>query len=236
MTTDQRKSLMAKLWPAACRAQGWKASDRGLRLRVLGEALGHPISTANAIQTEPEFDTVKAHLLKLAYNLQGAMESGHPEIGRARRLRTKIIELVRCLNLYTDGEAYAREIIRDGTHRAGCDVTAFDQVPLDRLLEELEAKPRWRKKGDKWIERPSQLDQMLMTLSGRLNGKDGFRKQAGHTVHDMLIRAGLPCDCKACWNAAMAAQFQQQAEEEVRFEDLDPQMDADERRSAEVPF
>jgi hypothetical protein len=38
----------------------------------------------------------------------------------------------------------------------------------------------------------------LMTLNGRLNGKTGFRAKAGHSVHDMLIAAGLPCACKEC--------------------------------------
>jgi hypothetical protein len=224
MTSAQRIYLMADLWPSACRAQGWNADDRDLRLNVLSEAVQRPLASANDINDRADFDAVKAHLKLLADHVQGAMESGHPEIGRARRLRRKIVELVRCLNLYADGEAYAREVIKDGTHRAGADVTAYDSLPLPRLLESLTATPRFYRsdRTGRLVARPSQLDQVVMTLSRALNGKNGFRAKAGHSIHEMLIRAGLECACRECCL--------------TRFQ---PPMDGEEQgceELAEVPF
>jgi len=135
MTTGQRIHLMADLWPAACREQGWNTEDRDLRLKVLSEALRRPLTSANEVGGNDEFDLVKSHLKTLANSLNGAMESIDPNIGRARRLRKKIIELVRCLNLYADGEGFAREIIRDGTRRAGIDAAVYDELPLPRIVK-----------------------------------------------------------------------------------------------------
>lgn len=203
MTTAQRIFLIAKgrgLWASACRAQGWNEEDRDLRLNVLSEALRRPISGSGEINAREDFDAVKAHLQMLANSLKGALESDDPNLGRARRLRNKIYELVRCLNLYTDGEAIAREIIKDGTHRAGMEAQPYDTLPLPRILESLTATPRYvpSKRTERVEERPSRLEQIVMTLSRELNGKRGWRAKAGDSIHEMLTAAGLPCACKEC--------------------------------------
>jgi hypothetical protein len=100
MTTGQRVHLMAELWPAACRVQGWKVSDRTRRIDVLSRILGRPIQSASDITTNADYDTVKRELLTLADHLdRGAMDTR--EEGRARRLRNFIRqELTPCLGLY----------------------------------------------------------------------------------------------------------------------------------------
>lgn len=203
MTKPQLIFLMASgkgLWARACRAQGWNEDDRDLRLNVLSEALRRPIAGSGEINAHEDFDAVKAHLTMLAHSLKGALESNDPNLGRARRLRNKIIDLVRCLNLYADGEAIAREIIKDGTHRAGMEAQPYHDLPLPRILESLTASPEYRRdrRTGQMRTHRSQLDQIVMTLSARLNGKHGYRAQAGDTLHDMNVAAGLQCNCKEC--------------------------------------
>jgi hypothetical protein len=42
------------------------------------------------------------------------------------------------------------------------------------------------------------MEELIITLSARLNGRSGFRARAGHSVHDMLCAARLPCACSSC--------------------------------------
>ncbi len=46
-----------------------------------------------------------------------------------------------------------------------------------------------------------QLHQLRITLWARLHSADGLRSQAGHSLHDMYLLAGLQCDCAACVRA-----------------------------------
>ena len=187
MNVKQRNYLMIDLWPMACRTQHWKVSDRELRLRVLGEAIGRPIKSANDLNGTNDFDRVKAHLKALADSVQGAIEVDNPEMGKARRLRERISEVMRCIALYVaDPDGYLREVIKDGMHGG-----RRHECPA---LEDLDARPRFR--GSR--EMPSQLEQLLMTLSARLNGKTGLRNKAGDSLHDMRIKAGLECACRLC--------------------------------------
>lgn len=63
-------------------------------------------------------------------------------------------------------------------------------------LEDADDRPRFRRKanGD-LVELPSELKQIVMTLSARLNT---HRAAAGHSIHDMLIAVGHPCRCRIC--------------------------------------
>ena len=66
MNVKQQNLFNISLWPAACRAQGWKPSDRNLKLQVIGKIVGHPISTTKEVGEDGEFSRVKRDLLKLA--------------------------------------------------------------------------------------------------------------------------------------------------------------------------
>jgi hypothetical protein len=221
MTTKQRNSLMIELWPAAARAQGWKVSDRELRLRVLTIALhgniktlqdfqlaferfqtsgDEPIASANDIGHGETFTTVKAVLKMLADDVAGTKEVGDPEINKARQKRHVILELIQCLSIYPverpmgiDGaEAYAMAVIKGKFRR-------------ELSLEELTIRP-FRHEG-RVI--PSQLDQLLWTLDRRLSDQPpaksrrepGFRIAAGHTDHQMRQLARVRCKptCKECF-------------------------------------
>lgn len=66
MTDKQQLWFNASLWPAACRAQGWKTNDRALKLRVVGEILGRQIGTTKEVEPKQEFDRLKDRLQALA--------------------------------------------------------------------------------------------------------------------------------------------------------------------------
>lgn len=225
MTTSQRNKLMIELWPAAARAQGWKVSDRDLRLRVLSIALSFEVHSAQHFQTlladdqplpiqlasasdidaDKQFTAVKALLLMLSDNVSGAKEVGAPEINKGRQKLHVVLDLMRCLAIYPHekpmgmegAEKYVRTIVEGKFKRF---------IPL----EELTIKPLQftdRKSG--LVRRiPSQLDQLLITLDRRLNyepqpgrrAQAGYRVAAGHTEHQMRKLAGVKCKptCKEC--------------------------------------
>ena len=118
------------LFTQAAIVQGWKKSDRDLRLRVFSlavtfaefgsvlefrEALdnydavrAHPPSgvrfrhliSASELNHREDVDRVKVLLLMLADNLKAAQEHGKPERGHARRWRDVLADHMKCLALY----------------------------------------------------------------------------------------------------------------------------------------
>jgi hypothetical protein len=188
---------MADHWPAACRAQGWNDKDRALRIEVFSRILGRPIASASEIDERGDYDVIKRELGTLADSLDAAMDSDAE--AAARRLRAKIRgELMPCLALYTGGmdgaERYVATLIRGVVHRG--------RGGEQRGLDDLSAEPRFRTVNGAAREIPSELDQLVMTISARLNGKTGLRNKAGHTLHEMRTLAGLSCGCAACARGA----------------------------------
>lgn len=185
MTTKQRIHLMAELWPNACQAQKWNRNDRELRLRVLSQAVGRPLKSASDINERDEFDAVKRHLLTLADNVSGAMRT--PAGDEARRTMTHVRELLRCLELYHDEPGiYVRTLLRGIKRGARVEIGG---------VEDLGVCLRTATDGTAKI---SELEQFRRTLNARINGKTGLRNQAGHSLHDMRLKAGLVCGCSIC--------------------------------------
>lgn len=190
MTEGQRITLMAKLWPAACKTQGWNKSDRAKRMEVLAQILNRPLESANDIDSREDFTRVKRGLEVLADNVAAAMDDGTENTARQIRhvIRT---QLMPCIALYVpDADAYVREIIKDKFNRG----RRVDYKDLDDLT----ARPRFI--GDK--ETDSQLATLVYTLTARLNGKTGLRNTAGDDLHTMRIKAGVGCSCRRCCKLA----------------------------------
>jgi hypothetical protein len=161
MTAAQRIHLMADLWPRACRCQGWNAKDRGLRLRVLSQAVGRVINSATALDETADYDAVKAHLGMLADSVAATIETDHPELGRARRLRVVIGHQLADLRAYhPNPPALLAGLVRDkfGSGYDLDDLTADPIVGTDRRT----GRPR---------ESASQLDQVMFTLARILSTK-----------------------------------------------------------------
>lgn len=199
MTKAQRITLMADWWPAACRAQGWQPGDREQRLAVLAQAVGRPLTSASDLNSTSDVDRVRVHLQTLADNVSAAMEQEHE--GPARRQRVALDEILRCLALYhPDPEGYVREVIRDKFARGRRDRPARDlHAPLP-TMDDLSTQPRlWTNpRTGQVVELASELEQLLMTITRAVNGKNGMRNAAGHSLHDMRTRAGLRCSCAHC--------------------------------------
>lgn len=167
MTKSQRKTLMSKWWPDACRAQGWKPGDRVKRLDVISVALGRVITSANDLDNVEDINKVKRHLGKLASNLAHTVEEVAPEIERARRLRYVIRGHVATLARHLGREGadkYLAAVIADkfsqGAPGAYARPLAIDDLSAIRPPG-VKTNPR----TGQTYPRPSQLDQLLMVLA-----------------------------------------------------------------------
>lgn len=181
--------MMADLWPKAAAAQGWNKSDNEKRYDVFARVLGRiPRHAAKLAAGEhisfndfdqADFDAVKAEMGHLADNLKATIETDHPAIGKERRLRHQIDELLRCLALYIERvDAYLRPILAA-------------KFKGRTSIDDLSALPVLKDKG----VGPSELMRCLMTLRQIVNQK---RNAAGHSVHEMNLLAAVPCHCKQC--------------------------------------
>lgn len=240
MTPQQRIALQSNWWPAACRAQGWKASDRALRLRVCSWAvsLSNPtqlelleainsdrvpigqLLSCSDLDNKSDVDRVKACLGMLADNTQATGEVGRPEIGRARRLRDIIRDQIKCIGVYQPRpRAYVAEIINDKFNRG----RRMSALTIHDLTDDAIILRDGR-------EIPSQLDQLVMTLGGCLNGSGkgrarlGFRVAAGHTLHEMKTMAEVRCDCRFCGGTVKAyGTAQKDSIQEEDWKDFEPE-------------
>lgn len=191
--------LFWSLWAKACRAQGWTKAH-GLNSAAIDakrkEFLARcGFSSLTEVDPRDGFSLVKRELLKLADHLAGALEEVQPQIESGRTARWFIEhDLMPCLALYVeDAAAYVAAIATDKFRWR-----TRDGMARPITLDDLDDVPVIRTVRGELRESPSQLEQLKMTLAGRLSGKDGLRAKAGHSVHDMRTKAGLKCRCKAC--------------------------------------
>jgi hypothetical protein len=199
ITKAQRIYLQADLWPSACATQGWIKNDRAKKLSVIGRILGREIESTNDIAGNAEFDAVKRELGFLADNLDATIETIQPERGRARRLKEKIREQMKCLGLYHPNPGgYVQTIVYDKFRHHGWGAT-YEQLSADGLPGE------------------SELDQLVMTLARTIQRK---RKMVGDSLHDMYTKAGVPCFCKQCHS-----QRETEAQQPDQVDDLGTQKD-----------
>jgi hypothetical protein len=196
--------LFWKLWSKACKANRWNkaggmsAAEVDAQRKELLARCG--FKSLKEVDPHAGFSRVKRELLMLDDQLQGAKEEIDPHIETSRTSRWFIEhDLIPCLALYVeDVDAYVVKVATDKFRWRTRDAMER-QITLDDLSDE----PVFREVRGKLQEFPSQLEQLKFTLSGRLNGKDGFRKQSGHSVHDMRTKAGLPCRCARCSRSAV---------------------------------
>lgn len=195
ITASQRISIM-KLWGRVCKDRGWKSSDRDLRLAKFSELVGRPLKSTNDVDRLAECTKLMAELnCLLGVSLQAGREAADPSLNRARIIRNQILtEIIPCLELYRGDKLPAdiADIMEDKNRwwkldRPGRGITLMD----------LDDWPifRYDKAAGKKKFVGSQLKQMQWTLSRWLND---LRNQAGDTIHQMKIKAHVPCDCATC--------------------------------------
>ena len=216
MTPRQRITLQADWWPAACRVQGWKVSDRDLRLRVCAWAvsLENPtqlslleavrsdrqparrLDSTNDLDNGPDVDRVKASLGMLADDLRSTGEIGKPQLGAGRRKRDLIRSHLKCLALF---ESHPRRFLASLVN------DMFNHGRPGLTIKDLTDDPKIKAGG---FEGPSDLQRLLMRLSQIVNDKrnaNEFAPAYVHlkhpvplTIHEMKWEAGVECDCKPC--------------------------------------
>jgi len=255
MTKGQRIALQADWWPAACRKQGWKTSDRDLRLRVCMWAVSLPdptqhslleairsdrqparwIESTNDLDNKADIDAVKACLGMLADNVAKTGEVGQQQFGSARRKRDVIRSHLKCLGLFEDNpRRYLSSLVDDMfnryRHAGEADLTIRDLT--DDVQIYLDRKTRLPKEG------PSQLDRLVMRLAAVVNQKrnqNALVAAYSHlqgteplTIHEMKITAGVHCECVICAKrrAAGLAPILPPPPAEENWTDFDPEREA----------
>ena len=196
ITEPQRIAIM-QLWGRVCKERGWKTSDKMLRLAKFSELLGRPLASTNDVERLDECTKLMSGLkCLLGISVRAGLEATDPTLNQARVLRNTILtDLVPCLELYIADVAGFMAAIMEDKNRWW----KIERPARGMTLMDLDAKPviRTDRTTGELREFPSQLKQMLFTLSARLNEK---RKSAGDSVHDMRTRAGLVCACARCQN------------------------------------
>lgn len=172
--TPKQNALYFREWGALsrrCKAEGWTLPDRHeLHARALGADKSH-LAFTNA-----DFDKVLGvfRCYSQAENVNGQLrQMAQPTTRKMGRLEITL----RCLALYVeDVEAYVGHICLDKFHTPDWNDLSDTPPPL-----------RTGRNGT-W-QPPSQLEQLIMTLSRALNGRDGLRNQAGDTLAEMHRKA-----------------------------------------------
>lgn len=196
--SDAQLNLFWRIWGAACRAQNWdrshgfSAADIGEKRHEMLRDLG--FASLKDVDQRDGFDRLLARVRVLAGQIKGAIDEVDPHQGDRRRLLYRMQCLIKCLQVYMHADAAAKYV-----HKICTDKFAW-RGAITRGWEELDHRPRTapalRGGGDRL--RPAELEELIITISGRLNGKGGFRSKAGDSVHHMLKKAGLECDCAVC--------------------------------------
>lgn len=172
-----------ELWANACAYQGWdrlSTKDReAKRKEIMADVFGGPKS-AKDVNKDKEFGAIKARFLMLAGNVQGGVEDGKAKFDNKRRLLWVIEQKKKLIALYQDHpDEYLHTVLRERFKRFN-GLNSIDDLSAERTNE-----------------KPSQLEQLIFTLSARIND---MRNDAGHTIHEMNTLARVPCakTCKAC--------------------------------------
>ncbi len=183
MTTAQTKRYWA-LWRDACKAQGWTvkagwntAQIEEQRYQMHREVLG--VESSKDIDEHDGFTKIKEYLLDKANRINNNAAIDNPRRTSLWKIRN---ELLPCLALYEDVDAYLKPIL----------TTRFKLPPGCGSIEDLSVQPRIDEAGE---EKASPMEMLKFTLSARINTK---RKEAGDTGHQMCAKARVRCGCKQC--------------------------------------
>lgn len=198
LLTDAQVKRFWRDWSAACKAQGWTraagltAAQIDQHRRALIERAG--FRSLTEVDRSAGFGRVLSELGILLDRVKSAVESDHPEMDSGRRKRWVVLHrILPCLGVYVhDPAAYLASILRDKTDW----YRRTEHYALPLTLDELTDDPVIRTRPDGSLdEQPSHLDQIMMTLTRVVHG---YRRKAGHSIHEMCLEAGVSCDCKEC--------------------------------------
>ena len=198
LLTAPQLSLFWREWAKTCHAMNW-TREAGLTTAAIDAKRREIIAqcgfdSLTKVTVKEGFDRLLNELRCLqGVSLEAAMQATDPALQQAERIRHQILtEYVPCLELYiADVREYMTSIMEDKNRW-----WKIDRPIRDITLMDLTATPIQLRNGRVM---PSQLEQLRFTLQRCLNLK---RNAAGHTIHQMKIAAGVPCDCaRICQSA-----------------------------------
>lgn len=199
LLTKDQVNLFWKLWAKACKAQSWdrhhglnSAAVDAKRKEFLAKC---GFTSLTKVDPRDGFSLVKRELLKLDDQVQGPLEEVKPTIETGRTGRWFLEhDLFPCLAVYAAVDQLLAGLTQDwrfcwkmGLGRG--ERFTLDELTDDPVIKTVKGQPR---------EFPSQLFQLMTSLSAILNGKEGLRAKAGDSIHDMRLKASLDCTCKKC--------------------------------------
>lgn len=146
--TKPQVQMFWRLWSAACRAQGWDRAH-GVPPEVVDERRKdllacYGFGSLHDVDRTAGFDAVKAALLALQDNIDGAVEVDHPEIGHRRRIERHLTHVI-VPALGAGGWQYLAAIAVDRHFPMPLDLSTLSVDQLDQLLvtatKRLRARP-----------------------------------------------------------------------------------------------
>ena len=183
--SSEQVKLFWREWPKSCAAQGWTRANGMSPTQIDAKRkeflLRCGFDSLTKVDRTEGFTRVKNELFLLQRpDLKAARETIDPSLNESRVLRHGILtELIPCLEVYVpDVRAYLAEVL-------------FHQGEQMRSLDLMHLSA-------------GQLRQLRFTINARLNEK---RKAAGDTIHDMKLKAGLPCKCAQCNRPVLPVAF-----------------------------
>ena len=204
--SDDQVRWFWREWPKSCAAMGWTRAN-GMSAKEIDAKrkeflLQCGFDSLTKVDRLDGFTKVKNELLVMqGISLKAAQETIDPALNQARVLRNQIMtEIIPCLELYRRETLTAdlAKIMEDKNRwwkldRPACGMTLMD----------LDARPIFRTDRVTGEQKymGSQLSQMQWTLSRWLND---LRNAAGDTIHDMKVRAMVPCGCAVCRGTLVA--------------------------------
>ena len=200
--TDSQRITIMQLWGRVCKDRKWKQSDKDFRLAKFSELVGRELKSTNDVERLEECTKLMNELkCLLGISLQAGKEATDPSLNAARVLRNQILtEIIPCLELYR-GEKLAEDLanIMEDKNRWW----KLDRPARGMTLMDLDARPIFRTDRATGEQKfmGSQLSQMQWTLSRWMND---LRNAANDTIHDMKIKAGVPCTCAVCRGVKVA--------------------------------
>lgn len=188
--SEAQNDTFWSMWSKVCRLNQWSKVDSEKQRKEFLKRCG--FASLKDVDRVDGFTKVKNELtILLTPSIKAAQEAEDPLINKARTLRHVIrTEIVPCLALYRDADAFVKSVMEDKARW-----WKLDRPNIEITLEDLDGRPIMREVRGQIQESPSQLNQLLMTLSQRLND---LRKAAGHTIHEMKKAAKIHCACAQC--------------------------------------
>lgn len=132
MTTSQRRTYFARLWPDACQAQGWNPKDEERRRDVTHAATGQE-STSKLTQKQITLLFNKLAWLADPNNFEKAFADANPEIALADHQRTQVIWRIE----KTAGEKGFNSVYLDKAAEHKCRVhnaRSWSELPIEELI------------------------------------------------------------------------------------------------------